>query len=89
MEEEIDCFTFALKDTTQPSSQARTWAPDYLDHIFVKVEQMYGMLESHMQHSSTQFTYIESQITALSSQIDDMMRDQQLQEDSDSESTQF
>ena len=37
---------------------------------------MYGMLESHMQHSSTQFTYIQRQITTLSSQIDDMMRDQ-------------
>ena len=44
MEEEIDCLTFALKDTTQPSSQARTQAPDYLDHIFVRVEQMYVLV---------------------------------------------
>ena len=65
-----------MEDTAQPSSQARTWAPDHLDCIFARDEQMYGMLESHMQHSSTQFTYLQGQITALSSQIDDMMREQ-------------
>ena len=31
------------------------------------------MLESHVQHIPDQFTYVEGQITALSSQIEDMM----------------
>ena len=75
--EEIERFTSALEDTAQPSSQARAQAPDRLDHLIARVEQMYGMLESHMQHSKTQSTYIQGQITALSSQIDSMMRDQQ------------
>ena len=74
-EEEIEHFTSALKDTAQLSSQARARAPDCLNHLIARVEQMYGMLESHMQHSLTQFTYLEGQITAISSQIDDMMRD--------------
>ena len=38
---------------------------------------MYDMLESHMQHSLTQLTYIQDQITAVLSQIDDMIMDQQ------------
>ena len=75
--EEIDRFTLASEGSAQPSSQAcaRARAPDCLDHLIARVDQMYGMIESHMQHSSTQFTYIQGQITALSSQIDDMMRD--------------
>ena len=36
------------------------------------VEQMYGMLESHLQHTLDQFAYIQGQITVLSSQIEDM-----------------
>ena len=75
-EEEIEHFTSTPKDTAQLSSQARARAPDCLNHLIARVEQMYGMLESHMQHSLTQFTYLEGQITAISSQIDDMMRDQ-------------
>ena len=74
-EEEIEHFTSALKDTAQPFSQAHPRALDHPNHLIARVEQMYGMLESHMQHSLTQFTYLEGQITALSSQIDDMMRD--------------
>ena len=73
-EEEIEHFTLVLEDTTQPSSQAHARAPDHLDHLIEKVEQMYGMLDSHIWHSTSQFTYLEGQITALSSQIDDMMR---------------
>ena len=57
MEEEIDRFTSALEGSAQPSSQAH--APDCLDHLIARVKQMYGMLESHMQNTSTQFTYIE------------------------------
>ena len=46
---------------------------------------MYGMLESHMQHTANQFAYIQGQITALSSQIEDMS----MAQGSDSESDQF
>ena len=38
------------------------------------------MLESHVQNTTDQFTYIEGQITAISSQIDDMMMEQQQQQ---------
>ena len=75
MEEKIEKFTSAPEDTTQPSSHARARTSDRLNHLIARVEQMYRMLESHMQHSTTQFTYIQGQITALSFQIDDMMRD--------------
>ena len=47
-EEEIEHFTLVLEDTTQPSSQAHARAPDHLDHLIEKVEQMYGMLDSHI-----------------------------------------
>ena len=70
-EEEIDRFTSTLEGSAQPSSQAH--APDCLDHLIARVEQMYGMLESHMQNTLTQFSHIKGQIIALSSQIDDMM----------------
>lgn len=51
---------------------------------------MYGMLESHVQHTSDQFTYIEGQITTLSSQIEDMMMEQRQQQGGfESESEQF
>ena len=46
---------------------------------------MYGMLNSHVQHTADQFAYIQGQITALSSQIDDLSMEQ----GSDSESDQF
>ena len=48
------------------------------------------MLESHVQHTSNQFSYIEGQITALSFQIENMMMEQwQQQEGFESESEQF
>ena len=46
---------------------------------------MYGMLESHVQHTLDQFTYIQGYITALSSQIKNMTMEQ----GSESESEQF
>jgi len=46
---------------------------------------MFGMLDSHMQHIADQFAYIQGQITALSSQIEDMLMMQGL----DLESEQF
>ena len=33
---------------------------------------MYTMLDSHMRHIADQFAYVQGQITALSSQIDDL-----------------
>ena len=45
------------------------------------------MLESHVQHTTDQFTYVESHIIALSSQTEDMMMEQrQQQKGSDLES---
>jgi len=41
---------------------------------------MYGMLKSHVQHTSGQFIYVEGQIFALSSQIGNMMMKQQQQQ---------
>ena len=83
--EEIKRFTSTPESSTQPSSQAPAWGPDRLDHLIVRVEQMYTMLDSHVQHTTNQFAYIQGQITALSSQIEDMSMEQ----GSDSESEQF
>ena len=73
MEEEIDRFISTLEGFAPPSSQAGARAPDHLDCLIARVEQMYGMLEIHMQNTTNQYTYIEGQITRLSSQIDDMI----------------
>ena len=48
IEEEIDKFTSAPKGSAQPSSQAQARGPDCFDHLIARVEQMYGMLESHV-----------------------------------------
>jgi len=37
---------------------------------------MYTTLDSHVQHMADQFAYVQGQITALSSQIDDLSIDQ-------------
>ena len=58
-EEEIDRFTLALERSAQPSSQAQARGLDHLDRLMARVEQMYGMLESHVQHTSNQFAYIQ------------------------------
>ena len=60
-EEEIDRFTSAPETS--------------VDHLLARVEQMYTMLDSHMQHTADQFAYVQGQITALSSQIDDLSVD--------------
>ena len=65
--EEIDRFTSAPEGFAQPSSQAQARGLDRLDHLIARVEQMYGMLNSHVQHTTDQFAYIQGQITALSS----------------------
>ena len=61
--------TFVVSMVT--SSQAPTREPDRLDHLMAKVELMYNMLERHVKNTTDQFTYVEGQITALSSKIDD------------------
>ena len=65
--EEIDRFTSAPEGSAQPSSQAQARGPDRLDHLIARVEQMYGMLDSHVQHTTDRFAYIQGQIIALSS----------------------
>ena len=87
--EEIEHFTSVPEDTAQPSSQARIRAPDRLDRLLRRVVKLYEMLASHISPSTSQFTYLEGQITALSSQIDDMMRNSRQELASDSESNTF
>ena len=84
-EEEIDRFTSATKPSAQPSSSAPAQGPDRLNRLLDRVEQMYTMLDSHMRHIVDQFSYVQGQITALSSQIDDLS----VNHGSDSESAQF
>ena len=56
--EEIDRYTSATEPSTQPSSSAPARGPDKLDHLLDRVEQMYTMLDSHMQHTADQFAYV-------------------------------
>ena len=58
IEEEIDRFTSTLETSAQPSSSAPTRGPDRLDRLLAKVEQMYTMLVSHVQHTVDQFAYV-------------------------------
>ena len=50
--EEIDRFTSALESSAQPSSSAPARGPDRFDHILARVEQMYTMLDFHVQHTT-------------------------------------
>ena len=84
-EEEIDRFTSATEPLAQPSSLVPARGPDRLDCLLDKVEQMYTLLDSHMRHTTDKFAYVQGQITALSSQIDDLF----VNYGSDSESAQF
>ena len=87
IEKEIEHFTSVPKDTTQPSSQPHARAPDRINHLIGRVEELHVILDSHISYSTSQFTYLEDQITALSSQIDDMMR--KLEPELDSKSDAF
>ena len=73
--EEIDRFTSAPASSAQPFSSAPARGLDRLDHILARVEQMYTMLDSHVQHIANQFTYVQGQITALSTQIEELSVD--------------
>ena len=84
-EEDIDRFTFALETLAQSSSSAPARGLDRLDRLLARVDQLYTLLDSHVQHTTNQFAYVQGQITALSSQIEDLSVDH----GSDSESDQF
>ena len=84
-EKEIDRFTSAPETLAQPSSLASTWRPNKLDRLLARVDQLYTLLDSHVQHTADQFAYVQGQITTLSSQINDLSIDQ----GSDLESDQF
>ena len=85
IEEEIDRVTSAPETSTQPSFSTPERGPDRLDHLLARVDQMFTMLDSHVQDIATQFAYVQGQITALSLQIEDLS----MAQGSDSESDQF
>ena len=58
-EEEIDRFASAPESLAQPSSSTPARGLDRLDRLLDKVDQMYTMLDSHVQHTVTQFAYIQ------------------------------
>ena len=84
-EEEIDRFTSTPETLAQPSSSAPARGLDRLNRLLDKLDQMFTVLTSHVQHTADQFAYFQGQITALSSQIDDLSMAQR----SNSESDQF
>ena len=58
-EEEIDRFTTALETSAWPSSSAPARGPDRLDRLLARVDQMFTMLDSHMQYTADQFAYVQ------------------------------
>ena len=67
IEDEIERFTIALEPSAQPSSSAPARGPDRLDRLLARVDQLHTLLDSHVQHTTDQFAYIQGLITALSS----------------------
>ena len=57
-EEEIDRFTSTLETLAQPSSSAPTRGPNRLDRLLARVDQLYTLLDSHVQHIADQFAYV-------------------------------
>ena len=57
-EKAIDRFTSAPENSAHPSSSTPTQGSDRLDRILARVDQLYTMLDSHMQHKADQFTYV-------------------------------
>ena len=51
-EEEIDRFTSTPESSAQPSSSTPARGPDRLDRLLYRVDQMYTMLDSHVQHTT-------------------------------------
>ena len=58
-EEEIDRFTTTPETSAQLSSSALARGPDRLDRLLARVDQMFTMLDSHVQHTADQFAYIQ------------------------------
>ena len=52
-EEKIDRFTSAPESAAQPSSSTPARGPNRLDRLLDRVDQMYTMLDSHVQHTTT------------------------------------
>ena len=79
IEDEIDHFTIALEPLDQPLAQPSSFAPprgpNRLDYLLAKIDQMSTVLDSHVQHMADQFAYIQGQITALSTQIEEILVD--------------
>ena len=50
-EEEIDRFTYAPKALAQPSFSVPTQGLDKLDHLLARVDQLYTLPNSHVQHT--------------------------------------
>ena len=77
--EEIKRFTTTTEPSDQPSAQPSSSTPargsDRLDRILARVDQLYTMLDSHMQHTVDQFAYVQGQITVLSFQIRELSID--------------
>ena len=57
-EEEIDKFTSAPETSAQPSSSASARGSDKLDRLLARVDQMFTMLNTHVQHTTGQFAYV-------------------------------
>ena len=58
-DEEIETFTSAPESSAQPSSQAQARGLGRLDCLIARVDHMFGMLDSHVQHTVDQFAYIQ------------------------------
>ena len=52
IEKEINGFTSAPETSAQPSSSAPERGPNRLDHLLARVDQMFTMLESHVQYTT-------------------------------------
>ena len=50
--EEIDRFTTAPETSAQPSSSAPARGPDRFDRLLTRVDQMFTMLKSYVQHTA-------------------------------------
>ena len=58
-DEEINRFTIAPETLAQPSSSAPARGPNRLDRLLAKVDQMFTILDSHVQHTADQFAYVQ------------------------------
>ena len=48
IEDEIDRFTLRSEDIPQSSTHVPARAPDFLDHLLDKVEQMHSLMSEHI-----------------------------------------